>query len=97
MVEQTSATHGRSKEPKAQDIEALDLDHPSLVRYSPNDHNYYIVRTYLKMCVQHIQSRVRGRSEQRQGTLSSFWSDDVLELCSTEPRVDVTNSQYREP
>ena len=67
MVDQTSATHGRPNEYKAHDIEALDLDHPSLVRYSRDDYNYLIVRSYLENCVHDAQHVVQRHFKQRQG------------------------------
>ena len=75
MVDQTSATHGRPNECKAHDIEALDLDHPSLVRYSRNDNNYLIVRGYLDACVENVQNVFHRRSEQSQGMASSSYRD----------------------
>ena len=64
LVEKSSATHGRPNEYKAHHMAALNLDHPSLVRYSRDDHNYLMVRTYLEDCVKHVAQR---HSEQRQG------------------------------
>ena len=71
MVNQTSATHGRPNECKAHHIQALDLDHPSLVRYTRDDHNYLMIQTYLKGCVKNAQKVV----EQRQGMLEASQSD----------------------
>ena len=73
MVDQTSATHGRPNECMAHDIEALDLDHPSLVRYSRNDDNYLIVRAYLDSCVENVQRWVQRRFEQSQGMAKSSY------------------------
>ena len=67
MVDQTSATHGRPREYMAHDIEALDLDHPSLVRYSRDDYNYLMVRSYLDNCVKDAQRVVQRRFNQRKG------------------------------
>ena len=67
MVELISATHGRPQEYEAHDIVALELDHPSLVRYSRDDHNYLMVRTYLENCVKDAQHVVQRRFKQRQG------------------------------
>ena len=75
IVEQTSATHGRPNECEAHDIQALDLDHPSLVRYSRDDNNYLIVRGYLAACVEKVQKAFYRRSEQSQGMAKSGYCD----------------------
>ena len=85
MVDQTSATHGRPNECKAHHIQALDLDHPSLVRYTRDDQDYLILRSYLDACVEDAQNVVQRRYEQRQGMLKTSQSDNVVELPSTEP------------
>ena len=78
IVDQTSATHGRPHEYKAHHQQALDLDHPSLVRYTRNDENYLSVRSYLEDCVEDAQRVVQRHSEQRQGTLKASGSNDML-------------------
>ena len=85
IVDQASATHGRPNECKAHHIQALDLDHPSLVRYTRDDHNYLLIQAYLDDCVKDAQKVVQRRYEQRQGMLKASQSDNVVELPSTEP------------
>lgn len=79
IVDQASATHGRPHEYKAHQRQALDLDHPSLVRYTRNDDNYLMVRSYLEDCEEDAQHVVQRRSQQRQGTPRLSRSDNMVE------------------
>ena len=80
MIDQVSATHERTNECKAHHIQALDLDHPSLVRYTRNDNNYLIVRSYLENCVEYAPHVVQRRSEQRRGMAMASRIGSVVEL-----------------
>lgn len=71
VVDQTSATHARPDKCNAHDIQGLHLDHPSLVRYTRNDGNYLILRSYLDVCVKDAQNVVQRRYEQRQDMLKA--------------------------
>ena len=98
IVDETSATHGRPHEYKAHHRQALDLDHPSLVRYARNDGNYLMVRSFLEICAEDAQRVVQRRSEQRQALPKASRSGDIMELPSVETfEIDQMNAQQRAP